>query len=432
MNTLILENFRCFQDYHEIELKPLTLLVGENSSGKSSFLAGIKLAYQIPQYGTDLDFNEEPFQLGAFDQIANFRGGSSGRAKSFTIGLQSGPETKGGRTGVVVTFRKSGSQPAPASWSLSIPSYKIRGDFKEDALIWEMSVEEGTAKDEIRWEAKSGGGPSFPFKAILNLIIATAVDSRGGQRGGSMLSSDRILDLRRRFNRSFVQTRRPVRALAPIRSRPQRTYNPMRDVPEPTGGHVPMVLARLRAGDPERWAKLMDDLSEFGHGSGLFQKFDIKRLGRGESDPFQVIFKTSGPASNLIDVGYGVSQTLPLLVDILLETEGTLFLVQQPEVHLHPRAQAEIGSYLGKTIKKLNHRFVVETHSDYLIDRVIMDIRDGVSLEPNDVSILYFEKTGAITTIHNLSVDKNGNRRGAPPGYRSFFLQEEKRFLGGV
>ena len=126
----------------------------------------------------------------------------------------------------------------------------------------------------------------------------------------------------------------------------------------------------------------------------------------------------------------GLVKHCRFLVDPMLQNKETLFLMQQPEVHLHPRAQAQIGSYLGKMIKEFKHQFVVETHSDYLIDRVRMDVRDGMYLRPKDVTILYFQKTGAASKIYRLGLDKNGNIIDPPPGYRDFFLREEGRFFG--
>jgi predicted ATPase len=192
-----------------------------------------------------------------------------------------------------------------------------------------------------------------------------------------------------------------------------------------------MVMARIHASDPSRWKELASEMAQFGVDSGLFEKIRIRQLGRG-SDPFQILLKVGGPDTNLIDVGYGVSQALPILAEAFLQPNGTTFLLQQPEVHLHPKAQASLGSFLCEMVNKYNHRYVVETHSDHLIDRIRMDVRDGHGLQPDQVSILYFEKEGPETRIHPVNIDDRGNVVNAPPGYRSFFLEEERRFfLGG-
>ena len=71
------------------------------------------------------------------------------------------------------------------------------------------------------------------------------------------------------------------------------------------------------------------------------------------------------------------------------------------------------------------------THSDHLLDRVRMDVRDRTTdLTPNDVSILYFERGDLDVRIHSLCLDERGNVLGAPPNYRRFFLDETNRSIG--
>jgi hypothetical protein len=221
-------------------------------------------------------------------------------------------------------------------------------------------------------------------------------------------------------------------AFAPIRTRPRRTYDPLKDIPDPEGSHVPMILAKAFTSDPAASAQLRQAIDDFGRASGLFTDINIRRIGRKEGDPFQLQVKIAGSGINLVDVGYGVSQVLPILVDVIRESPGSAFLLQQPEVHLHPRAQAELGSFLAALAKQQQKRFIIETHSDYMIDRIRMDIRDGKHLKPNEVAILYFERIGGAVQIHTMEIDRFGNLTGVPPGYRQFFLEEERRLLGGI
>lgn len=133
---------------------------------------------------------------------------------------------------------------------------------------------------------------------------------------------------------------------------------------------------------------------------------------------------------NLIDVGYGVSQVLPVVTELFRDTETPMFLLQQPEVHLHPSAQAALGSLFCR-IAARERQLVIETHSDHLIDRVRMDVRDGTTkLTPDDVSILFFERRDLDARIHSLRLDQEGNVLGAPPNYRGFFMNETRRGLG--
>ena len=199
-----------------------------------------------------------------------------------------------------------------------------------------------------------------------------------------------------------------------------------------------MYLADAYFRDRKEWERLKAMLESFGRSAGLFDEVSIKQLGRRESEPFQVHVrkfsgKLKGPWRNLIDVGYGVSQALPVIFEILrnwhMET-APLLLLQQPELHLHPSAQAALGSFFCHSAQEYR-QLVVETHSDHLLDRVRMDIRDRrTTLQPDDVSILFFERNRLDVRIHSLRIDAEGNVLGAPDSYRQFFMDETRRSLG--
>jgi len=191
-----------------------------------------------------------------------------------------------------------------------------------------------------------------------------------------------------------------------------------------------MVLAKTLLERSLKSEDLRQALRSFGEASGLFKSVEVKRKGSKESDPFQIGVKTTGQSFNLVDVGYGVSQALPIIVDVVLNPKSSSFLLQQPEVHLHPKAQAELGSFLASLAKTQDKRFIIETHSDYLIDRIRMDIRDKKQIRPEDVAILYFERSKSGVAIHELELDDFGNIKNAPPSYRQFFLDEERRLFG--
>ena len=194
---------------------------------------------------------------------------------------------------------------------------------------------------------------------------------------------------------------------------------------------MPAFLANAQARDPERWQELKKGMEEFGRSSGLFDEITVKRLGTHEFEPFQLEVRkgAKGARRNLLDVGYGVSQVLPLLLELLIKDGYRLFLLQQPEVHLHPSAQAALGSLFCAAAAS-GRQLIVETHSDYIMDRILLDIRDKhTDLKPDDVSILYFEREDLHVNIHSIHVDDEGNVLDAPDGYRSFFKKELQRVI---
>ena len=196
-----------------------------------------------------------------------------------------------------------------------------------------------------------------------------------------------------------------------------------------------MFLAGKYFQKQKEWTRLKKRIEDFGKDAGLFDEISIKPLGKRDSEPFQVQVRKfagglKGPQRNLIDVGYGVSQVLPVITELLRDDAPPVFLLQQPEVHLHPSAQAALGSLFCQ-VASSNCQLVVETHSDHLLDRVRMDIRDGkVPLKPDDVSILFFERGALDVHIHSLRLDGKGNVLGTPDSYRRFFMVETTRSLG--
>jgi predicted ATPase len=142
------------------------------------------------------------------------------------------------------------------------------------------------------------------------------------------------------------------------------------------------------------------------------------------TDPFQIQVAVAGPAVNLTDVGYGVSQALPIVVQSVLKTTSRVLLMQQPEVHLHPRAQAALGSFFAGLIEADERLVIMETHSDYLVDRVRQEVASG-KLDRNKVQILFFDKPKLETKIYPITLDESGNIESAPETYRSFFLREQ-------
>ena len=186
---------------------------------------------------------------------------------------------------------------------------------------------------------------------------------------------------------------------------------------------------------------MKNDMEEFGRTSGLFDEI-FRKAARATVNTSPSSWRCAsgskrrkgarrkGARRNLIDVGYGVSQVLPLLVDLLEPNGSSLLLLQQPEVHLHPSAQAVLASLFG-AIAASGRQLIVETHSEYIIDRVRMDIRDeATGLTPEDVSILFFERTDLDVQIHSLRFDEQGNLLDAPEGYGQFFMEETRRSIG--
>ena len=124
-------------------------------------------------------------------------------------------------------------------------------------------------------------------------------------------------------------------AMAPLRVEPQRIYSYGKSNTkgfDPYGENLATVL--LKTSKSNTWKGISADLSEFGSNAGLFNKIHIEPLKKDSDYPFSIMVETpNGRTSNLMDVGYGVSQILPLIFEIVSNRGSNRYLIQQPEVH---------------------------------------------------------------------------------------------------
>ena len=455
MDSITLKNFRCFREEQTARLAPLTLLVGENSTGKTSFMAMIRVLWNASFWHSAPDFKEDPYDLGSFDEIAHHRGGRGSRAVSFKAGFNftrnNSESTKDYPYHFEVTFGKKGAVPVLIKSRISErdvwiefvrekdQSWQLR--FRTPNAHWQSKVNNEIITQLDEWplhfailtlisDARRGAGREKPLSALV--VLGNSVPP--ADEDWSQIEQLANAYMARRFD---YEREQPY-ASAPVRSKPRRTYDPSRPARDPEGDYVPMYLASMYFRQQSKWKELKNALESFGKEAGLFDEISVRTLGKKDSEPFQMQVRKfggkegrlKGPQRNLIDVGYGVSQVLPVITELLRSDAPSMFLLQQPEVHLHPSAQAALGSLFCQVASR-ERRLVVETHSDYLLDRVRMDIRDSkTSLKPEDVSILFFERGDLDVHIHSLQVDREGNILNEPESYRRFFLQETQRSLG--
>ncbi len=387
--------------------------------------------------------------MGSFDDIAHFRGGRGGRARSFEAGFEFSRPGRGRAAALPgrfdASFTKKGTSPVPRIMRLSTANGSVWMEYdllEKDA----PKLRAGTSTGDWEWAVpfplwNYPEDTFMPFHLSFDLVqaLVQAAERANPASGDSVLLIDKDREMLAKLSQFMphILGNRDGRlyASAPVRSKPRRTYDPSRPTGDPEGNYVPMYLANLYSQYTKQWNTLKSALEDYGRDSGLFDGISVRLLGSKEGDPFQIYIRKTGrrakgPWRNLIDVGYGVSQALPVVTELLRDDPPSIALLQQPEVHLHPSAQAALGSLLCK-IAGEKRQLVVETHSDHLMDRVRMDVRDGKTvLKPHEISMLYFERGDLDVHIHSIRIDEQGNIRDAPRSYRAFFMEETKRQLG--
>jgi AAA15 family ATPase/GTPase len=205
--------------------------------------------------------------------------------------------------------------------------------------------------------------------------------------------------------RSFLKS---IVYIGPLREYPERFYilsdNLSKEVGK-SGKMLPDILFK----DHNILKRLNEELTRFGLGYELkVSPLTVEDYGNTDVFALRLIDKYTRVNVSLADVGFGISQVLPIIVQSMLSRKSTL-LIEQPEIHIHPRLQAELGSLLAECIKSpFNNEFIIETHSEHLMLRLQKLIRKG-ELKPDDVSVIYVDRGAEGSKCLHLRLDEEGD-----------------------
>ncbi|NDV18271.1 AAA family ATPase [Pseudodesulfovibrio sp. JC047] len=263
----------------------------------------------------------------------------------------------------------------------------------------------------------------IPFGAPTNSWSAPEIRYFKSIRGESLtLNVGRIATFSGRVLDSTLER---VFPLGPFRRPPERWYlftgsNP-RDVGY-RGDLMPDLLFRkpkvLR--ETNEWLKRLD----------IGYKIKIVPLAKRVSDLFEVRLVDTRRSKEvevcLSDVGFGISQLLPFVVQSLA-ANNQVITIEQPEVHIHPRLQADLGDLLVEAISsRRDNQFIIETHSEHLVLRIQKLIRNK-QLTPNQVSVLAVHRGKEGSEVRKLRLDEQGDFIDEWPG--GFFPERLNELL---
>jgi len=197
--------------------------------------------------------------------------------------------------------------------------------------------------------------------------------------------------------------------LGPLRDHPHRTYGWAGNTPETVGPKgeyaVACILAanadgrKLNRGRKQRLQPFSAFIAQWLVDLGIIDSFTVRATAPGRKD-YEVKVKTRGGLTEvaLPDVGFGVSQVLPALVQAFYCPPGSLVWMEQPEIHLHPQVQAELADVFISAVQAYevsrprNVQLIIETHSEHLLNRLQRRVAEGV-LGAEEVAI-YFARPG--------------------------------------
>lgn len=143
----------------------------------------------------------------------------------------------------------------------------------------------------------------------------------------------------------------------------------------------------------------------------MIESFTVKPITSGSS-LYQVWIRRWPESSDVLitDVGFGVSQVLPVIALCYYVPEGSTIILEQPEIHLHPSVQAGLADVFIDAIKKRNIQIIVESHSEHLLKRLQRRIAEEYeSLRPDDVALYFTENRAGTSHLEELQLDLFGN-----------------------
>ena len=388
INRLRIQNFKAWKDTSEFDLKPITLFFGSNSSGKSSlihFLLMLKLTAESSVRDAVFQTGgpDSPLDLGNFSDLLHRRDVRN----ALEFALDWTPHEK---RGLPHGFLDEKGTP-----QLRLES-KMR--FHGEASVACPTVEKLTyaaSRDAhssayVRMERK----PSGHYSATA---APEALEPRHGKR--ILLSTpptkfygfpdDFTLEFKnadyvRALNFAVEQLASRILYLGPIRKRPSRLYHWSETKQHSVGYEGEMTVGALLANANRGFSMSADGpLTPMHHhvaaalqAMGLIHSFKVDALNT-SLRLYEVKVKTHETATevNLPDVGFGISQVLPVLVQCFSAPENSILLIEQPELHLHPKAQAGLANVLASVVRGFengrprNIQLIIETHSEHLLRR---------------------------------------------------------------
>lgn len=433
-----IQNFKGWRDTGVVELAPLTVLFGTNSSGKSSLEQFFLMLRQtVESSDRKLVLNpgdsETAVNLGSFEDLIHHRNKSTKLEFSIEWDL---PKP------LVVNDRRMGQ-----SWTGSRMAFECQLGMQNgkqtqlgvDHFTYRL-IEDGKDMLSVVLEAGEKGGyklSATPYSLVRGtgrqwqLGSPTRFYGFPEQVGIYFQNADFVQD----FSLAFEQMLRSVCYLGPIRSRGERLYQWMGREPEHVGyageATISALLAAkgrmLNTGFKKRTRSFQKLIAEQLQQLQLIDAFEVRQISDNRRE-YEVKIKALGASDwvDLPDVGFGISQVLPVVVQSFYAGPNSILFIEQPELHLHPKAQSNLADLFidvlasGEGGQRRNIQLIIETHSEHFLNRLQRRIAEADQAKPiqkNDVACYFAYTTGNESKLEVLRMDLFGNIENWPPNF---------------
>lgn len=428
LRQLQIQNFKGWEDTGTIGMSEITLFFGANSSGKSSigqFLMMLKQTVESSDRKAVFfpGSINSPVQLGSFREMVYRRDLRSRISFKYNWKLPSPLKFKdvlSGKTYATqrINFAATVGMEDDHSKLLCVEKLKyslpLRG--KPDLSVG-MEKSEGKKHqyrvDSEQYSLKRNPGrvwqPGAPiqFYGFPDEVVAYYQNAEFVKQLN--LQNENL------FKRIFY--------LGPLRSKTDRLYPWSGITPESVGysgeNTVAAILAsrgrKISLGYKKVTRPLEQLVAESLQRMGLIESFEVKPISK-QRQEYEVKVRTKGSNDwvDLPDVGFGISQVLPVLVQCFYAPSGSIILMEQPEIHLHPNAQSALADVMIDVINSRengedrNIQLIIETHSEHFLRRLQRRIAEDV-IPKEKVSAYFANIAKTPATLESLKIDVFGN-----------------------
>lgn len=436
ITAITVGGYKSIREETTIEIRPLTILAGANSSGKSSIMQPMLLMKQTLEATYDpgplLLFGSH-VKLTKFEQLLPIS--NEDVSTNLTAGFTHGRNNKLASE-FLFSAEQEGRQRQVEIAKMKIDTSRLRNveltpDMSESEIVNSL--------------------PDYYRRRLEERDLDREIVGRFGwgiRTARCFLHIERFRKGRRRFNFPYSLPFDPVPEIQNhitnlvhvkgLRGNPERTYR----VSPARGPNFPGEFENYIAGLVLRWQDENSEQIQWVERQlrylGLTGWVEASRIddvsvelkvGRMQKAPETGSDRDS---VNIADVGFGVSQVLPVLMALAVSESGQVVYIEQPELHLHPRAQVALAGVLADAAKR-GVRVVVETHSSLLLQGIMTLIAEGC-LSNTIVKLHWFERNEVgDTKVTSRDFDENGTHEGDwPVDFANVRLAEQRRYLDAV
>jgi predicted ATPase len=437
---LLVKDFRAFKEA-SVELSKINLFFGPNNAGKSSLLSALNLVCQTVQ---SADIDVDILLSGRFEDFGSYFDMVNGNdeSKQITIGIEAEltiprrsyvqsrhggrllkitEATRKGHLEIQIGYRKHRHEVRLLAAEVSIPEENLlirtRRNQRGRHIVDSMKGFEDLSIDQL--------DQMIFVRNLIPSVVYGVVNPRHAAYEGLRTIREFTAALRQQINN--------VEFIGPFRSNPQRLYLLTGESPSNVGKHGERALEIMMQDEKRKGKekkKLMELVSDWLKEAEIAKSiYTVPMTDR----YFEVIVRNfyTGEEENLTDVGFGCSQILPVLIAGFNVGERGVFIVQEPEIHLHPKAQAELGSAF-KVLYERGVQLIIETHSEHLMLRLQSYVARG-DIKAKDVNVYYVDPAGKRKKkeLIKIGIGEDGYfTKEWPKGFFPERLQEAKRLAG--